>query len=98
MPSHKRILVNGTLAHAVSRDEFVDWVHQHKVSPDAWALVQRGIVQEPMFKVGEAVGIVAFMDCDTEGEALALLHELPVVFEGILEFTAEKVSPVAHFE
>lgn len=51
-----------------------------------------------MFKVGESAGMVAFMDCETEGEALGLLRELPIAFEGIVEFTAEKVSPVAHFE
>ncbi len=98
MPNQKRILVNGTLAPGISRDEYIDWVHDRKVSPDAWALVQRRILLEPMFKVGESVGLVAFMDCDTEDEALALVNELPVVSDGILEFTAEKVSPVAHFE
>ncbi len=98
MPNQKRILVNGTLSAGVSRDEFIDWVDQHKVSPDAWDLVQRSILLEPMFKVGQSVGIVAYMDCETEGEALDLLHELPVVSEGILEFTAEKVSQVAHFD
>jgi|Tabmets5t2r1_1033131.scaffolds.fasta_scaffold104222_2 hypothetical protein len=98
MPNQKRILINGTPAAGVSRDDFIDWVDQHQVSPDAWDLVQRRILIEPMFKVGESVGVVAFMDCETEHEALAFLTELPVAFEGILEFTAEKVSPVAHFE
>ena len=98
MPNQKRILINGTLAAAVSRDKFIDWVDQHKVSPDAWDLVQRRILLDLMFKVGESAGMVAFMDCETEGEALSLLRELPIAFEGIVEFTAEKVSPVAHFE
>jgi hypothetical protein len=98
MPNQKRIFINGTLAAGVSRHEFVDWVDQHEVSPDAWDLVQRRILIEPMFKVGESVGLIAFMDCETEGEALGFLTELPIVFEGILEFAAEKVSPVAHFE
>jgi hypothetical protein len=98
MPNKKRVLVNGSLAAGVSRDDFIAWVDQHKVSPDAWDLVQRSILIEPMFKVGESVGVVAFMDCETESEALGFLTELPVVFEGVLEFTAEKVSPVAHFE
>ncbi len=98
MPNQKRVLVNGTLSDAVTRDEFIDWVHEHEVSPDAWDLVQKRILLEPMFKVGESVGIIAFMDVETEGEALGLLTELPIVFEGILTFTAEKVSPVAHFE
>jgi hypothetical protein len=48
--------------------------------------------------MGESAGLVAFMDCETEGEALSLLRELPIAFDGIVEFTAEKVSPVAHFE
>jgi hypothetical protein len=98
MLNQKRVLVNGSLAAGVSRDDFIAWVDQHKVSPDAWDLVQRSILIEPMFKVGESVGVVAFMDCETESEALGFLTELPVVFEGVLEFTAEKVSPVAHFE
>jgi hypothetical protein len=98
MPNKKRVLVNGSLAAGVSRDDFIAWVDQHKVSPDAWDLVQRSILIEPMFKVGESVGVVAFMDCETESEALGFLTELPVVSEGVLEFTAEKVSPVAHFE
>lgn len=98
MPNQKRILINATLAAGVSRDEFIDWVDQHKVSPDAWDLVQRRILLDLMFKVGESAGMVAFMDCETEGEALSLLRELPIAFEGIVEFTAEKVSPVAHFE
>jgi hypothetical protein len=98
MPNRKRILINGTLSAGVSRDEFIDWVHQHEVSPDAWDLVQKRILLEPMFKVGESAGLIAFMDAETEGEALSLLHELPIAFEGIVEFTAEKVSPVAHFE
>jgi hypothetical protein len=98
MPNQKRVLVNGTLADGVSRGEFIDWVDEHQVSPDAWDLVQRRILIEPMFKVGKSVGVVAFMDCETEDEALGYLAELPVVFEGILDFTAEKVSQVAHFE
>lgn len=98
MPNQKRILINGTLAAGVSRHEFIDWVDQHEVSPDAWDLVQRRILLDLMFKVGESAGMVAFMDCETEDEALSLLRELPISFEGIVEFTAEKVSPVAHFE
>ena len=94
----KRILVNGTLAAGVSRDRFIDWVNQHQVSPDAWELVQQRVLLEPMFKVGDSAGIVAFMDCETEGEALSLIRELPIAFEGIVEFTAEKVSPVASFD
>lgn len=38
MPNQKRILINGTLAAGVSRDEFIEWVDQHEVSPDAWDL------------------------------------------------------------
>jgi hypothetical protein len=98
MPNQKRILVNGTLAAGVSRDEFIDWVHQHIVSPDAWDLVQKRILLDLMFKVGESAGLVAFMDAETEGEALGLLHELPIASEGIIEFTVEKVSPVASFD
>lgn len=98
MPNQKRILINGTLAAGVSRHEFIDWVDQHEVSPDAWDLVQKRILLDLMFKVGDSAGMVAFMDCETEAEALGLLRELPISFEGIVEFTAEKVSPVAHFE
>lgn len=98
MPNQKRILINGTLAAGVSRHEFIDWIDQHEVSPDAWDLVQKRILLDLMFKVGDSAGMVAFMDCETEAEALSLLRELPISFEGIVEFTAEKVSPVAHFE
>ena len=97
MPNQKRILINGTLAAGVSRDEFIDWVDQHRVSPDA-GISSRRILLDLMFKVGNSAGLVAFMDCETEGEALSLLHELPIAFEGVVEFTAEKVSRVAHFE
>jgi hypothetical protein len=98
MVFQKRILINGTLAAGISRGEFIDWIQQHKVSPDAWELVQRRVLFEPMFKVGQSVGLVAFMDCETEDEALGLLADLPVVADGMLEFTAEKVSQVARFD
>jgi hypothetical protein len=48
--------------------------------------------------VGESVGLVAFMDCETEAEALDILDDLPVATGGMLEFTAEKVSRVARFD
>ena len=98
MPDQKRILINGTLADGISRAQFVDWVHEHKVSPEAWELVQQRILVEPMFKVGESVGLVAFMDCETEAEALDFLDDLPAATGGMLEFTAEKVSRVARFD
>jgi hypothetical protein len=97
MPNQKRILVNGSLAAGVSRDDFIAWVDQHKVSPGAWDLVQRSILIEPMFKVGESVGVVAFMDCETESEALGFLTGLPVVFERVLEFTRGEGQPRSAF-
>lgn len=98
MPDQKRILINGLLPDGVSRAQFIDWVHEHQVSPEAWELVQRRVLLEPMFKVGESVGLVAYMDCETEAEALDLLGQLPVAEAGLLRFTAEKVSRVAHFD
>ncbi len=98
MPEQKRILINGTLVDGVSREQFINWINDHDVTPDTWELVRKRILLEPMFKVGESVGLVGFMDCETEEEALGLLKEFPVVSEGMVEFTAERVSRVAHFD
>ncbi len=73
-------------------------MQNHEIDPDAWDLVRERKLLEPMFKVGDSVGLIGFMDCETEEGALSLLEDLLMVTEGIIDLTAEKVSRVAHFD
>ena len=52
---------------AGGRDQLIEYFGQHIES--SWDLVRHRVVADQMFKVGDAPGIILFLEVDTSGEA-----------------------------
>jgi hypothetical protein len=61
-----------------------------------WELNQRGIIREIYFTEGKKA--VLIMECEGKEEALNILSTLPLVKEGLIEFTINSLRPYNGFE
>ena len=92
-----RYLANSRPADGVTRDQLVEYFTSHEVDSSAWDLVRHRMVTEYTFKTGDEVGVVLFLDVNSEDEARAIVDALPVVEHGLLSFEIDPLSKVANF-
>ena len=92
-----RFLANSRVVDGVSRDELVQYFADNAISSSTWDLVRQRVVTEHAFKVGDAPGIVVFLDVGSKDEAEQIVNTLPVVTNGLLTFDIDPLSPIARF-
>ena len=72
------------------------WIQGEGVHPEGWDLVRHHIA-EYAFKVGENPGLVAFLEVDSEADAMAMIDMLPLMASGLASYQLDPVSSVAAF-
>ncbi len=83
------------LADSVGCDQLIEYFGQH-IESSTWDLVRHRVVADHMFKVGDAPGVILFLDVDTSGEAEEVAEALPVVEHVLLGFELDPVSAITH--
>jgi hypothetical protein len=92
-----RFLANSRVVDGVSREELLQYFGDNAISSSTWDLVRHRVVTEHAFKVGDAPGIVVFLDVASKDEAEQIVNTLPVVVNGLLTFDIDPLSPIARF-
>ena len=87
-----QFLLNSRLRPGVTREQFIDYIRNER-DQEGWELVRQGIIQQWLWKTGEAPGLVVLMNCASAEEARSHADSAPIVQEGILEFEIDPVDP-----
>ena len=86
-----QLLANSRLRPGVTRERFIEYI-KRGIAPESWELVQKGVIQQWLWKPGDAPGLVVFLNCASLEEARALAGAAPIVTDGIVEFEIDPVD------
>jgi hypothetical protein len=91
-----RYMANSRLAEGVTPERLNEYIDDNGISSSAWDLVRHRVVTDYAFKVGDAPGIVVFLEADSMEAASDLVNELPVVQQGLITFDLDPLGTVMH--
>jgi hypothetical protein len=91
-----RFLLNISQAEGVQRDELASLMREG-AHPDTWELVRRRIITDYVFKVGAELGMIVFLEADSEDVAREIAEGLPVMGSGLVTYRLDPISPIATF-
>src|SRR4029077_10603282 len=91
-----RYMANSRLAEGVTPERLNEYNDDNGITSSAWGLVRHRVVTDYAFKVGDAPGLVVFLEADSMEAASDLVNELPVVQQGLITFDLDPLGTVMH--
>lgn len=89
-------MANSRIAQGVTPEQLTKFFDDNGVSSSAWELVRHRVVTDYAFKVGDAPGVVLFMEVDSQDEASDIVSGLPAVEQGLITFDLDPLRNVMH--
>ena len=90
-------ILNSRMCDGVTRDQIVARLSQD-IKMETWELVQKGVIAQWYFKVGDQPGLFILVNCDSMEEARELIDTAPMVKEGLIEFDIDPVNQFPRFD
>ena len=87
-----RYMANSRIAEGVTPEQLTTFFDENGFSPEAWELVRHRVVIEYALKVGDAPGVVLFLEVDSPDEASTLVNALPAVQQGLITFELDPLG------
>ena len=87
-----RFMANSRIADGVAPEELTKLFDENGFSPEAWDLVQHRVVTEYALKVGDAPGVVLFLEVASPEEASDVVNGLPAVQQGLITFDLDPIG------
>lgn len=91
-----RFMANSRIAAGVTPEQLTQFMDDNSVSSSAWELVRPRVVTDYAFKVGDAPGVVLFLESDSLDAASDIVNGLPVVQQGLITFELDPLAKVMH--
>ena len=91
-----RFMANSRIAEGAAPEELTQFFNENGVSSAAWELVRHRVVTDYAFKVGDAPGVVLFLQVDSPDEARKIVDSLPAVERGLITFDLDELGNVMH--
>ena len=88
-----RFMANSRIAEGVTPEQVTQFMDDNSVSSSAWELVRHRVVTDFAFKVGDAPGVVLFLESGSLAAAADIVNGLPVVQQGVITL---EVDPLAN--
>lgn len=91
-----KYMVNCSLRPEKSREAFAALINDGPAH-ESWELLQKHVVVEFAFKVGNVPGFVMLMECHSEEETRSYIEVMPAVRDGWVDYQIDPISAVAKF-
>ena len=88
-----RYMANSRIPDGVTPERLIEFFEENGIAPESWDFVRHRVVTEYALKVGEAPGVILFMEVDSPEEAADVVNAFPIVKQGLLTFDLDPLGP-----